>query len=633
MTRTSLSVALVNPPNINNTGLKDENGTPPLGLAYLAASLRKNGYTADLFDLADMSINEASEILLKYQKGYNLFGFTSYTKSFPSAVSLARDLKKNDGSCITLFGGPHVSPLSYEVLNEHSEIDFVIQNEGEIAIVELCNEITSINPKFCNVSNLVYREDDKNGDRVIRNSINQTKFPPLDSLPFPVRDYKIEPSRVVIKNTIKNNNSRIEFFSSSRGCPKRCSFCSIVVMAPNYTFRTVENMMLEIKEVYNRLPFGHIAFLDPNFFAHYKRALDFSIALHNWNPDITWSGTATADTICKNIDVIEKISDLNCISLEIGLESGSDTVLKRFNKKTNVQQNIQAVSELRKYNIAIDLDFVMYDPETEIENLKENWEFLSTTDLIDYYPSDHWFNALKIYPGTPDSTKYGLATQEIFGYKSVVPPFKDKRVNIIYKLMISYYQNCQIDVDNLDSICNNAIFYTSNYKNGSHNCINTILKLSHTFLRLLPANFFYECINGEGLELSFYLHQLEKYKKMFFTIKSLVSKIERGDEFDEILSLKTLIEIVSTGLIEIYINVENENKCWIVNFGDLSYYHFENFPSIRLSKEGNKTLSYFETEEDNTLLKNSLSTSEFNLFNNILLPTKRKAKLSSLYAK
>jgi radical SAM superfamily enzyme YgiQ (UPF0313 family) len=587
----SISIALINPPNTSKSGEVEENATPPLGLAYIASYLKKFGVKADLFDLSNHCPNSAFDALIPFLKDYKVFGFTSYTKTFQSALSIAGKIKSHDSDLIVLFGGPHVSAIAEELLTEVPDIDFIIKNEGEIPTFQLVQALSGCLSDFETVSNLVYRKK-VNEKIVIVSNCSASEMPQLDHYPFPSREYIIQPNRILLEHRRKKQPVQIEFICSSRGCPKRCSFCSIITLSPKYRFRSNENLIEEIKQLYSDHPFGHISFLDPNFFVHYKRALEFSEKLFEWNPDITWSGTATVDVLVKHKEIIEKISSLNCLSLEVGIESGSKTVLKRFNKNTTVEQNIEAISILNSNNLILDLDFIMYDPETTLVELNDNFNFLELCDLLDYYPAYHWFNAMKVYPGTPVATKYGLDKKERLGMETVVPNFTNTETECVYTTMSSYFQSCQTKVDTLLTDCKYLREQTPNYKHGNLSS-HQILSLCHTLLRLIPPQLFYQCTNGclsnvESNCLNALALAEKSFNNIFETIqffKGAKSPVSNINAFNSVIKQLTLLQNIDIERNDLF-----KKETLAIRFFKLTYLHSGDGNSIRLSSLGSTVL-------------------------------------------
>lgn len=450
---TSMRTALINPPDTFGPGYEEQDAIPPLGIAYIASVLRENGFTVDLFDLA----SELPLSVERLERGgffdYDVYGFTAYSKCFPAALEVLSVLRRRNRRAFVVFGGPHASPCAEQLLGEYAEIDCVIRNEGEYPMLRLMQHIRDGTPDLSEVPNLVYREggldyrrEGPQADtaRPVRCNATTYVVDDLDTLPHPARDYVIEPDRRSLRYNRRDVPVQEVHICSSRGCPKRCTFCSIVVASPTYRVRSVDSLMAEIKELYAASPFGHVYFVDANFAVSAKRTLAFSRALHNWNPGVTWSGTATADLVIRHADVLEEVARLNCVHLEIGIESGSESQLARYNKRTTVSDNRQAISLLRRCGISLGLDFVMFDPETTLAELRENLDFLFETELFGTSPPACLFNGMRLYPGTPARDRYirmfGLSDHHL---ASIYPPLADAKAADFYRLNREYFEAYQ----------------------------------------------------------------------------------------------------------------------------------------------------------------------------------------------
>lgn len=443
----STKVALLNPPNTRGNAREEANAVPPLGLASIAALLRASGFPTDLFDLGDVAglTTEFLRRLIDHQ--YAVFGITSYTKTFPAAIDLARQLRTLSPEALIVLGGPHVTPCARAVLADHAEVDVVVKNDGEVPMLEICRQLQLGQRDFSGVANVVFR---RSRPQEIAESDSLPQALVLDDLPPPARDWAFQPNRYVIEARRAAGPARAEFFTSSRGCPKRCTFCSIIVMNPKYRFRSVGSLMAEIKDVYARNPFGHVAFHDANFFVHTRRTLEFSRALFEWNPLVTWSATATADSICAHENVLAEIASLNCLALEVGIENGSDSVMTRYNKGTTVSHNERAIALLAEHDVILELDYILFDPELSLGELQENLSFLIRNELTGLYPNEHLYNALKLYPGTSARDVYlrrfGLPADFSI---TLIPPFVVSEVELIYDLTIAFGQRVQPSINKL----------------------------------------------------------------------------------------------------------------------------------------------------------------------------------------
>jgi radical SAM superfamily enzyme YgiQ (UPF0313 family) len=427
-----VSVALVNPPDPVRGADPAEQGPPPLGLCSIAAYLRAAGVRCDLFDLC--AVDRLDDVATTGLLDHDVVGITAYTKTIRSAIEVARWVKARRPGTTVVLGGPHATPCATELLAAEPAVDVVVRNDGEAPMLALAEELASGAPDLASVPSLTWRA---HGTSVLGVRSNPGLSPPLalDDLPAPARDFVVEPVRDTTEWRRAAGPAPSAFVSTSRGCPKRCTFCSIIVMNPRWRFRSVDHVMDELRALDRAAPFGHVGILDANFFVHAGRVRAFDAALAAWRPDVTWSSTATADKVRANPDVITAIAP-RCTFLEVGIESGSESVLARMGKRTTVADNMAAIELLRANGIRLDLDFIMFDPWTTTAELAENLEFLRATELLGYLPADPVFNAVRIYPGTEVHERcvreFGLRPRHDM---DVRPPFVHPEVATVHGTM------------------------------------------------------------------------------------------------------------------------------------------------------------------------------------------------------
>ena len=65
-----------------------------------------------------------------------------------------------------------------------------------------------------------------------------------------------------------------------------------------------------------------------------------------------------------------------------GVESGVDSILHRFNKKTTARQNLVALRMLSMLNIPIRVSYITFDPLMTMQELIESFEFQGRTDIL-----------------------------------------------------------------------------------------------------------------------------------------------------------------------------------------------------------------------------------------------------------
>jgi len=106
---------------------------------------------------------------------------------------------------------------------------------------------------------------------------------------------------------------------------------------------------------------------------------------------------------CRVDDIDEKhislCRDHGLIAVYLGVESGSPAGLLTLNKRVTVDQNLRAVEILKQLGVAFDMGFMLFDPESTVETVRENIAFLRQTTTDGACPAN--FCKMLPYAGTP----------------------------------------------------------------------------------------------------------------------------------------------------------------------------------------------------------------------------------------
>jgi anaerobic magnesium-protoporphyrin IX monomethyl ester cyclase len=198
-----MKISLINPPQ---TQLREPLGYIPLGLAYLASSLIKEGFENVRIDnLAGIGLDN---INLDYADIYGITYMSAARGGVKKVVSYIRE--KYPKSNI-IVGGPNPS---VDCIGTYEDImpDIVIAGEGERLFPRLVDEIE--------------RDKIKNGNGLKENLYNAGIIDDLDSLPFPERSL-FDYDNVVSLSGLHECEKGIKSTTliTSRGCPYSCRFC------------------------------------------------------------------------------------------------------------------------------------------------------------------------------------------------------------------------------------------------------------------------------------------------------------------------------------------------------------------------------------------------------------------------
>ena len=264
---------------------------------------------------------------------------------------------------VNLFG--FFPTLAYAaILKQIAAVDSVAIGECEQAICELADALTRA-AKLPSVPGLAVRTADGFVLEKIRPPATD-----LDIYPFPTRNPEHSGSISIL---------------GSRGCYNHCSFCPV---PPFYNQgalwrgRRPENIVAEIKALMidNRREFY---FVDPNFIGPGKkgrqRALKLAALLKPLK--ITFGMETRPNDL--DPELLTELCDAGLTSLLLGIESGSTPVLKRLNKSASLSCTENAIAWCRMVGIKPEIGFIMFSPESELNDIGRNFLFLQKNRLLD----------------------------------------------------------------------------------------------------------------------------------------------------------------------------------------------------------------------------------------------------------
>jgi radical SAM superfamily enzyme YgiQ (UPF0313 family) len=382
-----LDVILVQPKNILSRA-PYESTTLSLGLLSVATSTERAGYTVKILDQRIEPDWEAS-LLAELKTKPLCVGITSMTgPALEFAVKTSR-LVKDNSSVPVIWGGVHASLLSEQTLR-NPWVDIVVQGEGEETFPELVRSLGNGQP-LSNIKGIMYRENGEIKQNPPRPLVDLNKQPPLS---YHLVDLN--------KNMIKIRGIPALPIETSRGCPFNCAFCY------NTSFRHKKWRALDSDQTLSQMTRAMMDyrvrsfyFSDDNFFVDLDRVQAILEGIINIEQDISWGkGDIRLDLLSKlDDDFLRLIERSGCLSLIIGLESGSQRIADFIRKEIDISAAISVNRRLAKYNMWPRYLFLIGIPGETNEDLKK------TADLMLKLVNDNPKATLGVqifipYPGT-----------------------------------------------------------------------------------------------------------------------------------------------------------------------------------------------------------------------------------------
>jgi anaerobic magnesium-protoporphyrin IX monomethyl ester cyclase len=393
---------------------------PPLGLAYIAEILKPHHQV----EIVDFNVDKRHWSAFPYGE-FDIVGISVDTSRYNSAIDIARSARAQGVK--VAMGGPHVSFMDEETL-ESGVVDYVVRNEGEYSFLSLVDFLSGRIP-FEEVRGVSYLD----GDRPARTP-DAPFIADLDSLPFPARD--LLPLHLYKE---KMNGRLMTTVVTSRGCPFKCDFCaSSRFHGVRWRARSAENILEEVRLLYEDYGYRALAFVDDNFTLDPRRATQIAetITARGW--DLVWSAMTRVDTIVNNPDMLKAMARAGFRWSFIGFESGTQEALDAYGKKSLIEDAVGAMEILKQNKVEVTGAFILGAPDETKEMMKETINFAKRLD-----PRRAQFSILTPYPGSNlyDRAKHRLITRDWSLFSGLHPTMELNRVSIeeMRKIFISAY--------------------------------------------------------------------------------------------------------------------------------------------------------------------------------------------------
>lgn len=358
----------------------------PLGLAYLAGYLEKQGYELKILDIANegydnvreerdyvtygLGDNEVKKRIQEFQP--DVVGVSCiFSTQAENAKDSLRLIKEVDKGIITLTGGSHPTYALEDMLNL-DELDFVVIGEGELPTSQLLNALN----RREEVSDIKGLAGKINGKRFI--NPERQYIENLDSLPFPAV-HLLNMEKYFKINLPQNPyplGKRVAQIITSRGCSAKCVFCTTTNFWGNcYRGRSSQNVIEEIRELKEKYGIDEIQITDDNFTLRKKRAMTILEGIRDFN--LKWCAPQGVAVWALDDELLEKMRESGCYQLTFAVESGNQEVLNKIIKKPLKLSRVKPlVKKAQELGISVHSFAICGLPGEKIEQMHETYNFV-----------------------------------------------------------------------------------------------------------------------------------------------------------------------------------------------------------------------------------------------------------------
>lgn len=387
----------------------------PLGLAYIASSLKKSSHSVFGIDCAFCDFNSIIELIKN--KNIGLVGISSNSYNYLNALTLSRKIKSGVKIPIVM-GGAHCTLFAESIIKEQS-IDYVIEGDGEDAILELVEALEKRgNP--ASILSLAYKDSEgnpcKNASRPLLEDISGLAHPAREI--FRIKSYH-------------GINSRNRYYSpiiTSRGCIHQCSYCPTHRLMKRWRGREASEVVDEIESVLNNNRIREFHIEDNNFMADPERVSEICRELIKRKLNIAWQCTNGIYPHDLPPPLIKEMAEAGCYRIALGIESFNKALLEKLNRRLDIEKVQEIISQAHRYSMEVTGYFTLGLPEETLESINNTVEESKRMglDLMLY-------SLFRIIPGSEifEETKHRLAFKKIIDAEVSLCDLKIEKLRLL----------------------------------------------------------------------------------------------------------------------------------------------------------------------------------------------------------
>jgi anaerobic magnesium-protoporphyrin IX monomethyl ester cyclase len=325
--------------------------TMPLALLAIGSELDPERYEVVIID--GRLEADAERAVLSHLEGALCLGVTVLTGApISDALHISRVAKRACPALPVVWGGWHPSMFARECLLERS-VDVTVRGQGEETFAEIVQRLAA-GRSLAGCAGCTVRLPD--------GSIQDNPPRPLAPVDrFRAHDYGLIP----VQRYFDLKGKRQLDYISSQGCNFRCAFCSDpFVYGRKWVGLEPKRMALRLKELWDRYRFDDVNFQDETFFTRARRVQALADEIVTSGMKISWAATMRADQgVRLPEEVWARCKQSGLRRLLVGVESGSNEMLRRIRKDIRIEQVFHTAERMLSFGIAGHFPFIVGFPE------------------------------------------------------------------------------------------------------------------------------------------------------------------------------------------------------------------------------------------------------------------------------
>ena len=383
--------------------------TPPLGLAYVAGTLRRAGHEVQFIDAVGLALDSRmavdndcfiyglapAETVDRIDPASDIIGVAfGFSFEWPTGRDLVGAIRERFPHALIIGGGEHVTAMPEQSLAE-SALDLAVLGEGEETVVEIADALSEGLLTPANIEGIAYKDSGGgvrlNGRRARTRAIDDIAPPAWDLTP--------------IGNYLERgygfgvNRGRSMPMLASRGCPYQCAFCSNPGMWTTRWIARDTDLLLDEMEAYQK-EFGaeNFDFYDLTAIVKKPWIVDFCNKIKERGLNFTWQLPSGTRSEAIDGEVARLLYASGCRNMSYSPESGSPSVLERIKKKIDPNALIASIRSGHAEGMNIKCNIILGFPGETLGDVMHSYGFIMRMALAGAYDLSVW--AFSPYPGS-----------------------------------------------------------------------------------------------------------------------------------------------------------------------------------------------------------------------------------------
>lgn len=402
-------ISLIRPPILVPASHPIVQFTPPLGIAYLAGSLRAVGFRVNVVDGLGEALDERhpadndcylyglhpDALVARIPEQAKIIGISAaFSFEWPTCRDLIRRIRVRFPDALLVGGGEHITALP-ELSLEESELDICVLGEGEEILVNLAHSTAQGGAELATMTGICYKTSD---GKIYRNGPHE-RIRNLDGIPLPAWD--IIPIEEYLDRGMGFgvHRGRSMPVLASRGCPFQCAFCSNPQMwTTRWIPRNPDRLLDELEHYQKRYQISNFDFYDLTAIVKKSWIVEFCQKIAQRNLKFTWQLPSGTRTEAIDQEVAKLLYTSGCRNLSYSPESGSPSVLKRIKKKIDPESLLASIQSSVKSGMNVKVNLIIGFPDETYKEIFETMRFVPRLAWAGAHDLSIW--VFSPYPGS-----------------------------------------------------------------------------------------------------------------------------------------------------------------------------------------------------------------------------------------